>query len=85
MGRRAAAIQADVGKTAEAARLVDDAVAALGSLDILVNNAGIEKNASFADVTEADYRAVIEVNIVDRSSPRRRSCDTGRRLAVPAR
>jgi len=43
--------------------LVDDAVAALGSLEILVNNAGIEKNASFVDVTEADYRAVIDVNM----------------------
>ena len=63
MGRRAAAIQADVGKTGDAGKLVDDAVAALGSIDILVNNAGIEKNASFVDVTEADYRAVIDVNM----------------------
>jgi glucose 1-dehydrogenase len=63
LGRRSAAIQADVGQAAEAVRLVDDAVAALGSLDILVNNAGIEKNASFVDVTEADYRAVVEVNM----------------------
>jgi len=63
VGRRAAAVQADVGKASEAARLVDDAVAALGSLDILVNNAGIEKNAAFVDVTEADYRAVIDVNM----------------------
>src|SRR6267142_1286259 len=59
LGRRTAAIQADVGKTGEAARLVDDAVAALGSIEILVNNAGIEKNAAFVDVTEGDYRAVI--------------------------
>src|SRR4051794_2082760 len=63
MGRRATAIQADVGKTGEASKLVDDAVSALGSIDILVNNAGIEKNASFVDVAEADYRAVIDVNM----------------------
>jgi glucose 1-dehydrogenase len=63
MGRRTAAIQADVGKAVEAAKLVDDAVAALGSIDILVNNAGIEKRAPFVDVTEADYRAVIDVNM----------------------
>src|SRR6266568_994499 len=49
MGRRAVAIQADVGKVADAQRAVADAVAALGSLDILVNNAGIEKNAAFVD------------------------------------
>src|SRR4051794_25287862 len=59
MGRRSAVIQADVGEIADARRVVDDAVAALGGLDILVNNAGIEKNASFVDVTEEDYRAVI--------------------------
>ena len=63
MGRRSAAIQADVGEIADARRVVEDAVAALGSLDILVNNAGIEKNASFVDVPEEDYRAVIGVNM----------------------
>jgi glucose 1-dehydrogenase len=63
LGRRSAAIQADVGKVQDAVRLVNESVAALGVLDILVNNAGIEKNASFVDVTEADYRAVIEVNM----------------------
>jgi glucose 1-dehydrogenase len=63
MGRRSAALQADVGKFEEAGKLVDDAVTALGSIEILVNNAGIEKNAAFVDVTEADYRAVIDVNM----------------------
>ena len=63
LGRTAVALQADVGKVAEVRTLVQQAVAALGSLDILVNNAGIEKNAAFVDVTEEDYRAVIEVNL----------------------
>ncbi len=63
MGRRSAAIQADVGETSDARRVVEEAVAALGGLDILVNNAGIEKNASFVDVTEEDYRAVIGVGM----------------------
>jgi len=63
MGRRAVVIQADVGKVADAQRVVEDAAAALGALDILVNNAGIEKNAAFADVTEEDYRAVMDVNL----------------------
>ena len=63
MGCRAVSIQADVGQASEARRLVKDAVTGLGSLDILVNNAGIEKNAAFVDVTEEDYRAVIEVNL----------------------
>jgi glucose 1-dehydrogenase len=63
LGRRSAVIQADVGLVAEARTLVESAVAALGSIDILVNNAGIEKNASFLDVTEEDYFAVINVNL----------------------
>jgi glucose 1-dehydrogenase len=63
LGRRAAVIQADVSKVEETAHLVSEAIAAFGSIDILVNNAGMEKNASFVDVTEADYRAVIDVNM----------------------
>jgi glucose 1-dehydrogenase len=63
MGRHAAAIQADVGQDDQAGRLVEEAVAALGWVDILVNNAGIEKNASFLDVAQRDYHAVIEVNM----------------------
>ena len=63
MGRVAASVQADVGRVTDARRLVREAVASLGSLDILVNNAGIEKNAAFIDVTEDDYRAVIDVNL----------------------
>jgi glucose 1-dehydrogenase len=63
MGRRSAAIQADVGHIPEGRKLVDDAIAAIGPLHILVNNAGIEKRASFLDVSEEDYRAVIEVNM----------------------
>jgi glucose 1-dehydrogenase len=56
-------LQADVGKIDQARKLVADSIAALGSLDILVNNAGIEKHASFLEVAEEDYRAVIEVNM----------------------
>ncbi len=62
-GRNAVAIQADVGKIEDARRVVEEAIGALGSLEILVNNAGIEKNASFLDATEQDYRAVIDVNM----------------------
>ena len=63
LGRRAAAVQADVGHTADAQRVVAEAVAALGAIDILVNNAGIEINAGFLDVTEQDYQAVVDVNM----------------------
>ena len=62
-GRRGAAFQADVGKVAEGQRFIDETVAALGKIDILVNNAGLEKGADFWDVTEADFDAVLNVNL----------------------
>jgi glucose 1-dehydrogenase len=63
MGRKAAAIQADVGKVAECQRFIGEAVAQLGRLDILVNNAGLERRADFWDVTEQDYDLVLDVNL----------------------
>jgi len=63
MGRRAPLIEAAVSKSADAQRMVTEAVDALGGLDILVNNAGIERHAPFMEVTEQDYAAVIAVNL----------------------
>jgi glucose 1-dehydrogenase len=56
-------VQADTGMVADVQRMVSDSIAHFGKLDILVNNAGIEKNADFWDVTEADYDAVLNVNL----------------------
>jgi glucose 1-dehydrogenase len=63
LGRRAPLVQRDLSKCIDAERMVEEAVAALGGLDILVNNAGIERNASFLDVSEQDYRAVLAVDL----------------------
>jgi glucose 1-dehydrogenase len=62
-GRRAASIQSDVGKIADGDRFIVEAVKQLGKLDILINNAGLERRADFWDVTEADYDAVLNVNL----------------------
>lgn len=62
-GRRAYLVAGDLGKVAEAFAIVDQGVAAAGSLDILVNNAGVEVRASFPDVTEADYDRVLDTNL----------------------
>jgi glucose 1-dehydrogenase len=62
-GRKAVILQADVSKIDQARALVRNATTELGGLDILVNNAGIEKKASLLDVTEEDYREVIDVNM----------------------
>jgi glucose 1-dehydrogenase len=62
-GRKATAIQADVGKVADGQRFITEAVTQLGRVDILVNNAGLERRADFWDVTEQDYDTVLNVNL----------------------
>lgn len=56
-------IQADLGSVTEVRQLIAESIEHFGKLDILVNNAGIEKHAAFWDVTEADYDAVLNVNL----------------------
>jgi glucose 1-dehydrogenase len=63
LGRRASAIQADVGKVVDGQRFISEVVAQLGGVDILVNNAGLERRADFWDATEADYDTVMNVNL----------------------
>jgi glucose 1-dehydrogenase len=61
--RRAASIQCDVAKVADAQRFVEESVRQLGRIDILVNNAGLERRADFWDVSEEDYDLVLNVNL----------------------
>jgi len=63
LGRRGAAIQANLGNVSEVRDLVARGADALGGLDVLVNNAGIEKHAAFWEVTESDFDAVLNVNL----------------------
>ena len=62
-GGKAITIQANVSSIAETQSLIDQTYTQLGRCDILVNNAGIEKEAAFWDVTEAEYDAVLGVNL----------------------
>jgi len=62
-GGKAVMVQADVASIPDCNNLIEQAWQQLGSCDILVNNAGIEKRADFWDVTEADYDAVLTVNL----------------------
>ena len=56
-------IAADVRNAADAARAVQEAVAAFGGLDILVNNAGVGQFAPVADMTVEQWHDVIETNV----------------------
>lgn len=63
VGAKAIVVQADVSKLADTQQLVDQAWQQFGGCDILVNNAGIERAADFWEVTEADYDAVLGINL----------------------
>lgn len=62
-GQRAVYHHCNVASKAEVDAAVSHALKAFGRIDGLVNNAGIFKAANFLDITEADWDAVIDVNL----------------------
>ena len=56
-------VPCDVGDKAQVDTLVAKVMLTHGRIDVLVNNAGIFKAADFLDITEADYDAVLRVNL----------------------
>ncbi|MGO9096000.1 MAG: 3-oxoacyl-ACP reductase family protein [Bryobacteraceae bacterium] len=63
LGRRCIAVQADVSKSAEVARLVGTVQAQLGAIEILVNNAGIARPQPLEEIAESDWDELIAVNL----------------------
>jgi len=63
LGRRAVWINADLGGKPDHAGIVAAIVGKLGGLHVLVNNAGIIRRADAIDFTEADWDAVLDVNL----------------------
>ena len=62
-GVKVVAISGDVSDNADAKRMVEEAVEALGSVDILVNNAGITKDGMALRMSEEDFDAVLKINL----------------------
>ncbi len=63
-GGQALANGASVDDAEAVQAMVDQALAAWGQVDILVNNAGILRDKSFAKMTLADFRQVVDVHLM---------------------
>jgi NAD(P)-dependent dehydrogenase (short-subunit alcohol dehydrogenase family) len=61
--RRAATFQADLSRPDAPAALVQSVADTFGRLDILINMASVYQHRSFADLTAADWNAVIDVDL----------------------
>lgn len=64
LGQKALAMRADVTSSAEMAEMARRAVSELGRLDILVTCAGIDGTGLLLEQDEAEWRRVIDVNLI---------------------
>jgi 3-oxoacyl-[acyl-carrier protein] reductase len=56
-------VKGDISLYKEAKHIIEETASKLGRLDILVNNAGISKVGLFADMEEAEWNELIDVDI----------------------
>jgi 3-oxoacyl-[acyl-carrier protein] reductase len=57
------ALQGDVRDSARNAAIVDEVMAKFGTLDALVNNAGIRRDALLYNMTDEEWREVMQTNL----------------------
>ena len=67
-GARIATCVADVAESGQAADAVAKALDAHGRLDILVNNAAMRIYSAVADATQAEWQAIVNVNLIGAAS-----------------
>ena len=63
IGRRALAVQGDVARASDVARMVELIRRELGPITILVNNAGIGISQTIDNITEKDWDDMLAVNL----------------------
>ena len=62
-GAEALAVVTDVRETASVEALAEAATRAFGGVDLVINNAGVYLGGEMRDVTEDDWRFVLDVNL----------------------
>jgi NAD(P)-dependent dehydrogenase (short-subunit alcohol dehydrogenase family) len=62
-GGKVTAVQADVSKDADCARIINETVTAFGRIDILVNNAGTSATGEFESVTDETWQADFDLKL----------------------
>lgn len=55
--------KADVSKKEEAKALIDFAIKKYGKIDVLINNAGIAQTKLFTEITDEDWKNIIDTNL----------------------
>lgn len=62
-GGRVEVYRADVSKREEVDKMMEYCISKLGSIDVLVNNAGIAQTKLFTDITQEDWRNMVDINL----------------------
>lgn len=62
-GTQVKGYRSDASKFDEAEKLISDIVADFGTIDVVVNNAGITKDGLLLRMSEADWDAVLDINL----------------------
>lgn len=63
LGKKSLAIPADVSRADQVAALVNRTISSAGRIDILINAAGIWPRHPFLEVSEAEWRRVLDINL----------------------
>lgn len=64
LGANVKFVKQDVSKAEDWAKVIETAESVFGPVNILVNNAGISMNKTIFDITEEEYRKIIDINQV---------------------
>jgi len=63
LGAKTLVVMGDVGKPEECKRIADEVIKQFGAVDALINNAALRPNKPFLEMSEAEWRRIISVDL----------------------